>query len=217
MNLLKLFTVAGLFLFVGFPLNAQFSLGIKGGYTKAWQDYGDTEVPENAIIHVNRMNVSAMAYYRLGKHLELGVEPGFVERGAACIPGFGLFFVGDTKYLLNYVELPLMLQASWGNKFVFFSKIGYGGSYVLSGTRVVTDLIFTDNPPKRDAIDFDDPSYNLNRWDHGIYGGIGVAYNFDIHRLFFSLEYYHGLKDVEKLNASQARSINFNLGYAIRF
>ncbi|HZV69580.1 MAG TPA: hypothetical protein VFG10_08550 [Saprospiraceae bacterium] len=34
--------------------NAQFSVGLRGAYVKAWMEYGDAEVPAGAIIHVKR-------------------------------------------------------------------------------------------------------------------------------------------------------------------
>src|SRR5258706_10912626 len=92
-----------------FQINAQFSVGVRGGVNKAWEDYGDVEVPPNAQTHVFGFQTSALAYFEISKHFSIGVEPGYAQRGAACVPEF-ITFQGDSKLLFNYVELPLMLS-----------------------------------------------------------------------------------------------------------
>ncbi len=198
-------------------LHAQFSLGLKGGYINAWQDYGDVELPENAQIDVNGINISALAYFRINKYLQIGIEPGFVQRGAACIPGWMPIFEGDTAFELNYVEAPLMVSGNlplFKSRFEVFGKLGYGVSYLASAYREETAGWGNDNPVIRTKMDLGENSI-LNQFDHGAYSGLGIAYNFGVHQVFIESNYYRGFTNAERFNQSQNRSVNFNLGYII--
>jgi len=205
------------FCWMSFQLNAQISIGLKAGYVKAWEEYGDVGLPDDAPIHIRGLQVSALAYAQLHKNLEIGIEPGFVQRGAACEPGF-IIFNQDTKMLLNYAELPLILKGKinlLNNKMEVFGKLGYGGSMIMNGSREVRDLsgVF---PPVKTDLDIKN-NENMERWDHGIYSGLGVAYNLGKHQIFLESSFYHGLRDVDKLNTSKNRSLQFNLGYMMNF
>ena len=202
-------------------LSAQFTVGIKGGYTVAWPDYGDVVLPEDAETQVNGLNASLIAYYRINDNLHVGVEPGFINRGAACVPGWQPIFVGDTKLLLNYVELPLMISGNHSfidDKFEVFGKFGYGVSMITAAFREQTDDRGRDIlpvPPLPDSrlVDID----SLNRFDHGLYGSAGLGYNFGVNQVFLETAYYHGMEDVDKFNTSKNRSLNISLGYLVKF
>ena len=71
-----------------------------------------------------------------------------------------------------------------------------------------------DQPAERSKIELGENSI-LNRWDHGVYSGMGIAYNLGRHRLFVETNYYIGLRDAERFNASQNRHVNLNFGYMI--
>ena len=60
------------FLFA-YQLQAQFSLGIKGGYTNAWAEYGDIGLPEDAKIDVDGFNLSALAYIKINTYFQIGI------------------------------------------------------------------------------------------------------------------------------------------------
>ena len=199
-------------------LTAQVNIGAKGGYTKAWEDYGDVNLPENAEIDIAGFNMSVLAYLQIGQYLKVGVEPGFVQRGAACVPGWQPIFQGDTKFFLNYAELPLMVSGHlplFQKKFEIFGKAGYGASYLASAYR--EQLVFgSDDPAVRTKMPLDEDSSNLNRWDHGFYGGLGLGYNFGRNQIFFETDYYRGQKDAERFNESKNRSVNFSIGYLFK-
>jgi len=205
------------FCWISIQLNAQISIGLKAGYVKAWEEYGDVELPDDAQIHVGGFQISALAYAQISNNLEIGIEPGFVQRGAACIPGF-IDFNQDTKLLLNYGELPLILKGKinlLGSKIEVFGKLGYGVSMIINGSSEVRDLsgVF---PPVKTDLDIKN-NETMERWDHGLYSGLGVAYNFGKNQIFFESNFYHGLRDVEKFNTSKNRSLQFNVGYMMRF
>ncbi|MCH8331039.1 MAG: hypothetical protein IH946_06625, partial [Bacteroidetes bacterium] len=118
---------------LSFQISAQFSFGVRTGYIKAWENYGDVVLPPNAKIHVNRHYMSTLVNFEINKLFRVGIEPGYIHRGAACEPGFSRIgtgeFTGETKLLLDYIEFPLMISAKLPvckTKFEVFGKIGYG-------------------------------------------------------------------------------------------
>lgn len=196
---------------------AQFSVGIRGSYVKAWEEYGNVGLPDDAQIHVHGFQVSALAYYSLNKYLQVGIEPGFVRRGAACEPGF-IIFNNDTKLLLNYVELPIMLKGRLpllNNKLEIFGKVGYGVSRLTSAHRELM-MLGTTEPPIKIKLDVNN-NESLNNFDHGLYGGLGVGFNMGKNQLFLEANFYHGMKDVDTWNTSKNRSMQLGAGYMIGF
>lgn len=199
-----------------FQLQAQISIGVKSGYTRAWQSYGDVSLPDDAEIHVEGFHVSLISNYQLNKYFRIGMEPGYIERGAACIPGWNgrSSFVGDTKLLLKYIEIPIMFSGVlplFNEKIEVFAKTGFGLSFMVKGTQEET-IFGSDIPPVRTDIDFE----NMNRLDNGIYGGLGITYNFGKNSLFLEYENYWSLRDADKNNTSKNRSYDVSIGYLFR-
>ncbi len=197
-------------------MNAQITIGVKGGFTNAWANYGDVVLPEDAQTDINGFNISALGYLKINNFLQIGVEPGYIRRGAACFPG-GLgwgtipIFVADTKVYLNYAELPIL--SSWHlnlgeSRFEAFGKIGYGVSFLTSA---FSDLVSPTAPTIR--TDFTLSDVPLNRWDHGIYLGLGFAYELEKSKIFINANYYTGFRDSEQLNVTKNRSIDLSIGY----
>jgi len=196
--------------------DAQISLGVRGGYGKAWEDYGDAEVPENAKIHIPGYQASAIINVGLGKIFRLGVEPGFVRRGAACIPTF-VTFTNDVKWMLNYVEMPVILTGKIpvNQKLEIFGKAGYGVSYMTSATAVFIDLTGA-LPPSKQPMDLDNPfGTNIRRWDNGIYTGLGIGYNTPFGQVFLDSNYYVGMRDVTGGSTSKSRNLQLGLGLTV--
>ena len=204
-----------LFCFCGASF-AQTSLGLKTGYTKAWMNYGEVPLPDNAITHINRMHVSVLAYKQLNSFLRIGVEPGYLSRGANCEPGFVGGFRGDTKLILNNVELPLMCSAHIPlvkNQVGLIANVGYGVSYSVAAFRETTDL---DGilPTTRERLDFNGFQAPA-RWSHGIYSGLGLSKNIKGNDVFFKADYHYGFVDIDRQSTSKNRSLQFGLGYLV--
>lgn len=196
-------------------LQAQFVIGIKGGTTRAWEEYGDVDTPDGANIHVDGFQLSAMAYYKLNKTFWFGAEPGWVERGVACEPGF-IIFNSDTKLRLNYVEMPVFAMAQiplYKDKVVLRTKTGFGAAYVASAFREVRDLNNIE-PTVRSRLTFDNEGA-MRRWDYGFYGGLALSYTSGKHEIMLDGNYYHGLPDVDAIFTSRNRTVNISLGYLI--
>lgn len=202
-------------LFYSSQLEAQLSIGIKGGYSNAWEEYGDVNLPDDAEIDVNGFFISLLSYYKINKHLAIGLEPGYVQRGAACRPGWEPVFEGDTKFVLNYLELPVMIRGNislFKEKMEVFGKIGYGVSMLQKGTEVVTSFD-SDDPPVSTKIDFEGRFSALNKYDHGAYGGLGFGFNLGKNQLFVEANYYHASIDFDDNNTSLNRSLQFGVGF----
>ena len=221
---IKLKTIAPITFFLlftflfSYQVEAQISIGIKGGYSNAWEYYGDVDLPDDAQIDVDGYYFSLLSYLKLNKHLDIGVEPSFVQRGAACIPGFDPF-LGDTEFQLNYIEIPLMLRGNicfLNDKLEAFGKIGYGASMVQKGIGQTT-FIGSEDPPIITEIDFSNPLSSLNRFDHGLYGGLGLGVNLGNNQLFLEGNYYNAFRDFDSNNTSKNRSLQLGIGFVRTF
>lgn len=208
-----------LFAIFTFQLSAQVSIGLKTGYTRAWEKY-DVDVPDDARIHVRGFNIAGMVYLKLNDHLSIGVEPGYIERGAACVPGWNTgitpIFRGDTELFLKYTELPMMVQGNLpvlNGKFEVFGKAGYGIAYMTAAFQKVTDL---DGivPSVRSKLDLSNDD-RLNRLDHGFHGTVGLSKSLGKGRIFLETAYYSSVRDADRSNFSKNRNLNFNVGYLL--
>ncbi|MEP6647638.1 MAG: hypothetical protein ABJC12_11175 [Saprospiraceae bacterium] len=214
-------TIQYLYLFILFCLtkeaNAQFSAGLRVSYGNAWEDYGNAIVPENAVTHIPAYQFSGLLNFEIGKVIGIGIEPGFVRRGAACIPEF-VTFTSDRKIMCNYAEMPLILTAKTPiskGKFEIFGKAGYGMSYMVSGNEIFIDLTGARDPNVV-PFNFKNPfGINVRRWDNGIYAGLGIGYNLSFGQIFLETNGYMGMRNVSEYSSSKSRNIHAGMGYKI--
>ncbi|HAS40982.1 MAG TPA: hypothetical protein DCS93_10900 [Microscillaceae bacterium] len=216
MNALKHTLLTTIIICCAFDIQAQFSLGVRGGFTRSWEEYGNVSLPDDATIHVDRLQVSGLVYYTFNKYFSIGIEPGFVQRGAACVPGFnggGGAFVGDTKFLLNYVELPLMAKVNipiYG-KLKVFGKAGYGIARITSAN-LETAFLGTDQPTIKRPLDLDTDN-RYRKWDNGLYGSLGFSFDVGANQLFVESLYYAGQRDFDTSFTSKNRGFHLGIGY----
>ncbi|MCH8903355.1 MAG: outer membrane beta-barrel protein [Bacteroidetes bacterium] len=210
-----LFITVLVFCCFSLQISAQISLGIKGGYVKAWAEYGDIILPDNATIHVNRFQVSGLAYFKVNNYVSIGIEPGFAQRGAACFPGWVNFEDSvEISLLLTYLEWPLMVSVNipvFSEKFEVFGKVGYGAARVLTAYRI-DSFLEGDELPIKTRLTSGPPPF-LRGLDNGIYGSLGLGYNLGQNQIFLESNYYYGMRDVERSSTSKNRSLHFALGY----
>lgn len=201
---LLLFTFDGL---------AQFSFGIQAGYTNAWEEYGEVELPENAEIDIDSYNASLILEYGISKFTAISLQPGLIRRGAACIPGF-VDFNGESDALLSYINLPLSIQIQspmlFGRIEPYF-QAGYGLSYMV---KTIERRESEDWITKEKSIILTDITENNNfkKVDHGLHSAIGINVNLGINQIRIGAEGYLGMTDAEKDNRSRNRNINLNAG-----
>ncbi|MEO1438423.1 MAG: outer membrane beta-barrel protein [Bacteroidota bacterium] len=190
---------------------SQFSVGLKSSFSRAWQDYGDTPLPENAETDIAAFQFSVLANYRLNNYLQIGLRPGLARRGAACVPGFNPF-IGDTKWNLNYLELPMIATGNvhvWQNRISLMARTGFGVSHLLSGYQVDEDF-----PDDRLPLDLG-PFSGMNRFDMGFYNGLGVGWNIQRMQLFIEMDHYYGLRDAAQFQESKNRGLSWGMGILI--
>jgi len=207
---------------VSLQISAQLSLGVRTGFTRAWERYGDVDLPDNAVIHVNRFYASAAAYLPLNKFLSIGIEPGYTQRGAACIPGWNPIFIGDTRLYLNYIELPVLVSFKlplYKERVSAFGKLGWSSAVLVSAieeayTPSSGEVRSRRNLPIGAGWGWSGPQ--VRRLDHGLHGGFGAQLNLGTSRLTAEARYYHGLVNAEFFNTSKNRSVHFGVGYALQ-
>jgi len=196
-------------------LQAQYIVGFKSGVTRAWEENGNVERPGNASPYVNGFQLSTLAYYKITPTIWLGIEPGYVQRGAARRPGF-LVFDRSTYLRTNYVELPLFLAAHFplfSEKVFLRPKLGIGTSIVVSAFEDIFSST-TGRKIRRTRLYFDgrDP---IRRWDSGLYGGLTLSADLGHHQIIVESSYYHGIPDVDFIVTSRNRSLQIKLGFMI--
>lgn len=209
----KLIVLSIAFLVSNFCLS-QISLGLKSGYTKAWDYYGNVNLPADAEIHIHSRHLSLMVYKQMNERYSLGIEPGYVKRGAACVPGWIPTFVGDSRIFVDYLEFPVLINMNFNlveNDLILRVKMGAGVSMGVHAEEEVT-LLGSDEPSTINDLDFNQIG-GLNRWDCGMYSGLGVSYQIKNGEIFIESSYYHGVRDIDPNTTSENRSINISLGY----
>ncbi|MBX2877398.1 MAG: PorT family protein [Saprospiraceae bacterium] len=214
MRILRFSVLVGAFL-ICTSMQAQWLLGLKSGIAKSWEDYGDVTTPDGASIHINGFQLSAMAYYKISSNFWVGAEPGWVERGAACEPGF-IIFNEDTKLFLNYLEVPVMAATQlpiYKQQIFLRAKAGFGAAYIASAFREIQDLNNVE-PTTRNRLTFDGEGA-MNRWDYGLHGGLALSYAIRQHEILLDGNYYYGLPDVDAFVTSRNRTLNVSIGYLI--
>lgn len=196
--------------------NCQFEVGIKGGYTKAWPDYGDIELPANAETDLNGFNLGILISGPIANDFGFSINPSFVQKGAACEPGWQPDFTGDSEVHLSYFELPLTINRRFTFKnFDIIPNLGYSLSYLSSASFHqeinATTTNVTDVPVGGDTPD------SFNQIDHGFYSGLRIDKTLVANYfIFLDSSYFHGLKDYDKQNTSKNRNLNFSLGIGYR-
>jgi len=201
--------------FVAMQLNGQVTLGIRTGYTMAWKA-NVTWDDDEEYIHHGGFQASLLSYFDISNTLSLGLEPGFVQRITSFQVG-GSFGQLEERVLLNYFELPAMVSAKyplWSDRWEMNVKAGYGFGILLSAFRESIFLTGGDPNETRGFGNKVDHS-RIFDVDHGLHGGIGIAYKIDNSRLFLETAYYMGFQDVSQFNPSKNRSVHLGAGYRI--
>lgn len=204
-------------------LKAQISLGAEAGYTRAWMNYGNIILPQNAITHVHSYNASVRMQYQLGQYLSATTAPGYVRRGAACRPTIGwgsalgiVDFPADAKMFLHFIDLPVSLQGhlSFGKgRWELMPSLGYGVAMMLHAREEIFDL---------ETLETVQSNHlgigkwrQLKRFDQGLRAAMGLARNMGQYQVYVRATYHYGLRDMERFMTSKNRALNLNLGVLV--
>lgn len=216
-------------LFLG-SAEAQLSFGIKSSQTKAWFTEKDEDAGKMA-----GMGITFQLSKRFGKILEVGIEPGIVQRGTSERFGNEYLFMccfGDCLYpdheifdyqantlKSSYLQMPIMTKAHLPTKkgiFDLYAKLGGGPSWLASGsyyTRTYDEETFAHVPESKN-IEFTD-NHPFNRWDWGVNAGLGLGIKIGSGMVVFETEYYRGFSKVVNYADFKNRSQSYSLGYSI--
>lgn len=193
---------------------AQFSIGINEGVVRAWQNYGESVLPENAVTHVFGYELTTFLKYKMSKSFSFSSNLGLQRRGAACVPGWEPIFEADTKFYLTYLDVPLILNYHLpilNQKLELIGSLGYGFAYLIKGVR--EEMVnFSGTKVTRTTMDLENSKTIINRFDHGFHTGLSLGYNIGRSQLLLSSRYYYGLVDAERFNTSKNRALNLTLG-----
>ena len=188
---------------------SQFTFGVGGGPVFSSVDF-DPTIPQSS-----NQGISAGVAVKFISERHLGVlaELNYTQRG--WTEDFSeLPKNPDHSYsrTLNYIELPLMTHIYFGNKVKFILNLGPQVSYMFSDKGTMNDALsgYVDEKQKEepDAPLFLQYQDLDSKFDYGLLGGAGIA--FDTAAGSFNLEgrYYFGLGDT--FDNSRSRAGNFS-------
>lgn len=200
---------------ITFSLHAQFSVGARGGVTLAnvhRTEFLETVTPDFSAI--TGAAASALAELELGPNFALQAELGYIRKGFALDLGTDIDLFGislpigaKAESRFNYLELPLLAKAKFGNERAkFYALAGPALSYAAGG-RLVTrstgliklDLINT-------SIDLD--ALGFERFDFSAVGGAGVEFNTGFGKIFLDARYTHGFLEIYDIPVLRERANN---------
>ncbi|NLY23612.1 MAG: PorT family protein [Bacteroidales bacterium] len=134
------------------------------------------------------------------KHLGLVSEINFAQRGWK--EEFDPITDFSFKRTLNYIEVPFMTHVYFGKKARFILNAGPQIS-ILIGDKQEMSQALAEDLAKRQAVDPDapigvqyGPMDEMNRFDYGLVGGVGMELRTGIGDIDLEGRYYFGLGDV---------------------
>jgi hypothetical protein len=147
------------------------------------------------------------AKYITQKHLGLIIEANYSRRGwEEEYDSESDFSYSRT---LNYIEVPFMTHIYFGNKTRFIINLGPQVSFLLSDKQDMSNALAAE-VEARQAVDPEAPigvqygSFDqLNKFDYGIVGGVGMEVQTGIGNFDLEGRYYFGLGDVFESRRSQ--------------
>ncbi len=223
------------FLFLFFSAEAQLTFGIKGSFIEAKQVLYDSKTAS-----IPGLGTTLILYKKVNKFLEIGMEPGIVQRGTGqhltqgyyyyapiTFCGFGCYT--SSYYPTNnptnglkttYFQAPLMTRIGLPlakGKMAIFGKIGGGPSWLANGyyeSEVLDENTFEIKPETRE-LEFTEET-GINRWEWGFYSGGGIGYNLGCGMLTFETEFYRGMTGMSEYTDLKNRSISYSLGFSVK-
>jgi opacity protein-like surface antigen len=150
-------------------------------------------------------------------------ELNFVQKGIKSdfdLEQDGQSFKGTIKLVIDYLEIPLLVKATFGSTTKYFILAGPSLGYGIGG-RVKYKLITNDpligTTSGQTGIEFGEQPENYdgsnvyisNRIDFGIQGGAGVLI---ANKVFIDIRYSLGLSDVQDGYDSKNRGLLFTVG-----
>jgi len=186
-------------------VHAQFSLGIKGGWTMQ-----NVTAPNGAIDALplkgnQSFTLGGVAEYSLTNQFALQGEVNFVRKGFVIKEGLDLDILNIPLPVgvrattnIKYVEMPLLAKYKFGTgKTHGYVVAGPTFGYARSGNfkteaNVLIDINLTNTPLNFDAL-------NMNRWEVGGAVGLGGAVDLGGSQLFADARFTHSFTKLDNL------------------
>ncbi|MFH0989495.1 MAG: porin family protein [bacterium] len=181
------------FLFVFHTLTAQVHLGLNGGFHFSQANQSNFYY-SNAVSRPTH-TFGAVLDIPLTRNLSVLLNPTYIEKETSASPFHTLVFSPTISFNLSYLELPLLVKYSVGNKLkpyiLFGPTLGINLSSSLGAE--IQGLPFAQIELEADANDLvDDLEYSLEL-------GGGLMYQIDeFLDLSFEARYSHGLNNIIK-------------------
>lgn len=215
-----------LFCLTATQANAQWALGLKGGWTRTSIDRTNLGRIDESYSSLNGFDLGIQAHYSFNDWLAIRVDLDYMKRSHRMDRNLNFVSEAYTEYRNDYLMLPVMADFSFGGKLLRGHLLcgGFGGYWLkahMKGTSF-TSLVNTDNFYQ----DFDaDHEFTADdqRLTAGLVGGVGLTA--DVHEhiginidalYYYDLVSYHKssphLKDPRYLN-----TISLCLGVYYKF
>ncbi|OCB76053.1 porin family protein [Flavobacterium crassostreae] len=154
-------------------------IGFKGGVNFS-NMYAEDVDDQNVL---TGFNAGLFAKLPIAKSLAIQPEVYYTTKGAE-VTYDNAFIKGNSKFKVNYVEVPVLLVVNLTEKFNIHA--GPYAAYMVSG-KATTESSVLDVDQDLDTNDF-------NKFDAGIAAGVGI----DLELLSFGVRYNYGLTKVGK-------------------
>lgn len=228
---LKTFSVAIALVFA-FSATAQtISFGLKTGVQSANVKVpgfiGDiSQIPD--FKSITTFNIGAVSEIGLHENFAIQPELNFTQKGFKIKESFDVNLFGIDLPIgatalskFNYLELPLLAKAKFGNeKSKFYVLAGPTVGYAMSGklhtrANLLIELDLFETPINLDAIGYE-------RFEIGGMAGAGVSFNTGGgSQLFFDVRYSHGFSQPYDIPVVRERvqhnSLGVNVGFTVPF
>ena len=201
---------------------AQYSVGIRGGINFANFKPGaifeyDARVGANVALLFNKP---------VNSFLSIQVEPGFSQRGARYensnegpLNGSILKNEETGKFLLNFIELPVLLQ--WKpriGKFTGIVSLGPELRYRVGNAKLkYTSKITYDGVVSKDesgVVNMEE-GFGQRAFDYGVAGGAGISYPIKSLTIFGEARYHLGLRPLVEDLKMYNRGSSIHLGVQV--
>ncbi len=213
------------------PANAQWSLGLQGGYSKAWHNnYYVTRNDDAPLPKVSGWQMLVPVYRSLNRFIQMGVEPGVVQRGMIANSGSLFFFdqvfdptssffpVYQHRFYTTFVQMPVMIKVNAplaDDQLSFFVKGGIGPSWLMAAEAGMDGGAEFGLAENGTLEEIDLKENEVGRWDFGMHSGVGLQFMMGPGQMMLSFDQYVGFISHDFFEYSKGRSYGFSLGYFI--
>ncbi len=172
----------------------QSQLGLRAGVNFATIDDGLDQLEEiEEEPRLARLTIGLATSFWMSQVMAFAPEVNFSQRGYKATGNDLLGQEYTHTYNYNYIEIPLLLRATFGQQLVRgYINAGPTLGYLLSGKEKITD----SSGSREEKIDTEDEIYNV--LEVGAAAGGGIHFNTGIGSFMIDLRYHTAFTDLQK-------------------